>query len=407
MVASVNLALSLAHCHISRIFTHPFSFLIHISVFVISVFVSVTNVMLRAGIVGLPNVGKSTLFNALVANAKAQAANFPFCTIEPNVGVVAVPDERLAILAELSHSEQVIPTRIEFVDIAGLVKGASQGEGLGNQFLSHIRQVDAIVQVVRCFEDDDIIHVSGAIDPVRDIEVINLELALADLAQIERRMDRTRKQARTSKDAQFELTVLEKLSTVLNEGTSVRQVALSEEEAAVIQPLDLLTAKPLIYAANVAEDELATGNAWVEQVRAIADQEKAKVVVISAQVEAELVELPPEERAAYLAALGVEAGGLQALIRATYDLLGLRTYLTTGPKETRAWTIRAGMLAPQAAGVIHSDFEKGFIRAETVAYADLVKAGSMQAAREQGLVRSEGKEYVVQEGDVLLFRFNV
>ncbi|WP_448564950.1 redox-regulated ATPase YchF [Trichothermofontia sp.] len=363
--------------------------------------------MLRAGIVGLPNVGKSTLFNALVANAKAQAANFPFCTIEPNVGVVAVPDERLAILAELSHSEQVIPTRIEFVDIAGLVKGASQGEGLGNQFLSHIRQVDAIVQVVRCFEDDDIIHVSGAIDPVRDIEVINLELALADLAQIERRMDRTRKQARTSKDAQFELTVLEKLSTVLNEGTSVRQVALSEEEAAVIQPLDLLTAKPLIYAANVAEDELATGNAWVEQVRAIADQEKAKVVVISAQVEAELVELPPEERAAYLAALGVEAGGLQALIRATYDLLGLRTYLTTGPKETRAWTIRAGMLAPQAAGVIHSDFEKGFIRAETVAYADLVKAGSMQAAREQGLVRSEGKEYVVQEGDVLLFRFNV
>lgn len=363
--------------------------------------------MLRAGIVGLPNVGKSTLFNALVANAKAQAANFPFCTIEPNVGVVAVPDERLAVLANLSHSEQVVPTRIEFVDIAGLVKGASQGEGLGNQFLSHIRQVDAIVQVVRCFEDDDIIHVAGSIDPVRDIEVINLELALADLAQIERRMDRTRKQARTSKEAQFELTVLEKLSTALNEGTSVRQVALSEEEAAVIQPLDLLTAKPLIYAANVAEDELATGNAQVERVRAIADQEKAKVVVISAQVESELVELPPEERADYLAALGVEEGGLQSLIRATYDLLGLRTYLTTGPKETRAWTIRAGMVAPQAAGVIHSDFEKGFIRAETVAYADLVKAGSMQAAKEQGLVRSEGKEYVVQEGDVLLFRFNV
>ncbi len=363
--------------------------------------------MLRAGIVGLPNVGKSTLFNALVANAKAQAANFPFCTIEPNVGVVAVPDERLAVLANLSHSEQVVPTRIEFVDIAGLVKGASQGEGLGNQFLSHIRQVDAIVQVVRCFEDDDIIHVAGSIDPVRDIEVINLELALADLAQIERRMDRTCKQARTSKEAQFELTVLEKLSTALNEGTSVRQVALSEEEAAVIQPLDLLTAKPLIYAANVAEDELATGNAQVERVRAIADQEKAKVVVISAQVESELVELPPEERADYLAALGVEEGGLQSLIRATYDLLGLRTYLTTGPKETRAWTIRAGMVAPQAAGVIHSDFEKGFIRAETVAYADLVKAGSMQAAKEQGLVRSEGKEYVVQEGDVLLFRFNV
>lgn len=363
--------------------------------------------MLRAGIVGLPNVGKSTLFNALVANAKAQAANFPFCTIEPNVGVVAVPDERLAVLAELSHSEQIVPTRIEFVDIAGLVKGASQGEGLGNQFLAHIRQVDAIVQVVRCFEDDDIIHVSGSVDPVRDIEVVNLELALADLAQIERRMERTRKQARTSKEAQFELTVLEKLSAALNAGTSVRQVPLSEEETVVIRPLDLLTAKPLIYAANVAEDELATGNVLVEQVRAIADQEKAKVVVISAQVEAELVELPPEERADYLAALGVKEGGLQSLIRATYDLLGLRTYLTTGPKETRAWTIRAGMLAPQAAGVIHSDFEKGFIRAETIAYADLVKAGSMQAAREQGLVRSEGKEYVVQEGDVLLFRFNI
>ncbi len=363
--------------------------------------------MLRAGIVGLPNVGKSTLFNALVANAKAQAANFPFCTIEPNVGVVAVPDERLAVLAALSHSEQTIPTRIEFVDIAGLVKGASQGEGLGNQFLSHIRQVDAIVQVVRCFENDDIIHVSGSIDPVRDIEVINLELALADLAQIERRMERTRKQARTSKEAQFELTVLDKLSATLNEGTSVRQLPLTEEEASVIQPLDLLTAKPLIYAANVAEDELATGNAQVERVRAIANQERAKVVVISAQVESELVELPPAEQADYLAALGVAEGGLQSLIRATYDLLGLRTYLTTGPKETRAWTIRAGMLAPQAAGVIHSDFEKGFIRAETVAYADLVKAGSMQAAKEQGLVRSEGKDYVVQEGDVLLFRFNV
>jgi len=363
--------------------------------------------MLRAGIVGLPNVGKSTLFNALVANAKAQAANFPFCTIEPNVGVVAVPDERLAVLAELSHSEQIVPTRIEFVDIAGLVKGASQGEGLGNQFLSHIRQVDAIVQVVRCFENDDIIHVSGSIDPVRDIEVINLELALADLAQIERRMERTRKQARTSKEAQFELTVLDKLSATLNEGTSVRQISLTDEETEVIQPLDLLTAKPLIYAANVAEDELATGNAQVERVRAIAAQERAQVVVVSAQVESELVELPPAERADYLAALGVEEGGLQSLIRATYDLLGLRTYLTTGPKETRAWTIRAGMVAPQAAGVIHSDFEKGFIRAETVAYADLVKAGSMQAAKEQGLVRSEGKEYVVQEGDVLLFRFNV
>ncbi len=363
--------------------------------------------MLRAGIVGLPNVGKSTLFNALVANAKADAANFPFCTIEPNVGVVAVPDERLDVLAKLSSSAQTVPTRMEFVDIAGLVKGASKGEGLGNQFLSHIREVDAIVHVVRCFDDDDIIHVAGSVDPLRDIEVINLELCLADLARVERRCDRTRKQARANKDAQAELVVLEKVQTALNEGQSIRLLNLSEEESEIIKPLGLLTAKPVIYATNVSEDDLATGNHWVEQVQKLAITENAQVVIVSAQVESELVELPEAERADFLASLGVEEGGLKTLIRATYKLLGLRTFLTTGPKETRAWTIRAGMSAPQAAGVIHSDFERGFIRAETVAYNDLVTAGSMQAAKEKGLVRSEGKEYIVQEGDVMLFRFNV
>ncbi len=363
--------------------------------------------MLQAGIVGLPNVGKSTLFNAVVANAKAQAANFPFCTIEPNTGVVAVPDERLAVLAKISNSAEIIPARVEFVDIAGLVKGASKGEGLGNQFLANIREVDAIVHVVRCFENDDIIHVAGSVDPVRDIEVINLELALADLSQLEKRAERTRKQAKANKDAQAELALLEKLLAVLNEGKSARLVELTDEEEALVKPLGLLTRKPVIYAANVSEDDLATGNEWVEQVRAIAAAENAQVVVVSAQVESELIELSEEERADFLASLGVQEGGLKSLIRATYDLLGLRTYFTTGPKETRAWTIRAGMLAPQAAGVIHTDFERGFIRAETVAYDDLVATGSMAAAKEKGLVRSEGKEYVVQEGDVMLFRFNV
>jgi ribosome-binding ATPase len=363
--------------------------------------------MLRAGIVGLPNVGKSTLFNAVVANAKAQAANFPFCTIEPNVGIVAVPDERLSTLAKISESVDIVPARVELVDIAGLVKGASQGEGLGNQFLANIREVDAIVHVVRCFENDDIIHVSGSIDPVRDIEVINLELVLADLSQVEKRIDRTRKQARTSKEAQVELTALEQIAAVLNQGKPARLVTLNEEEEILLKPLGLLTRKPVIYAANVSEDDLSTGNDWVEKVRAIALQEAAQVVVISAQVESELVELPPEDQADFLASLGVEEGGLKSLIRATYKLLGLRTYFTTGPKETRAWTIHEGMVAPQAAGVIHSDFERGFIRAETVAYQDLVTAGAMNAAKEKGWVRSEGKEYVVQEGDVMLFRFNV
>ncbi|MDE5104394.1 MAG: redox-regulated ATPase YchF, partial [Trichodesmium sp. St19_bin2] len=337
--------------------------------------------MLRAGIVGLPNVGKSTLFNALVANAKAEAANFPFCTIEPNVGVVAVPDDRLNVLTQISNSAQTVPTRIEFVDIAGLVKGASKGEGLGNQFLSNIREVDAIVQVVRCFDSEDIIHVSGSVDPVRDIEVINLELALSDLAQVERRIERTKKQARTSKEAQTELEVLEKLEAVLNEGNSVKIAGLNEDESLIIKPLNLLTSKPIIYAANVSEDDLANGNDWVEKVRNIAAIENAQVVVISAQVESELIELPEEEITDYLKSLGVEEGGLKSLIKATYELLGLRTYFTTGEKETKAWTIKTGTLAPQAAGVIHTDFERGFIRAETIAYKDLVTSGSMTTAK--------------------------
>lgn len=363
--------------------------------------------MLRAGIVGLPNVGKSTLFNALVANAKAEAANFPFCTIEPNVGVVSVPDERLEVLAKLFSSAKVVPTRIEFVDIAGLVKGASQGEGLGNQFLANIREVDAIVHVVRCFDDDDIIHVSGSVDPVRDIEVINLELALADLAQVEKRIERARKQARNSKEAQVEVEVLERIKIALDEGKSARTLEFSEAEAELIKPLGLLTLKPIIYAANVSENDLATGNEWVEAVRKVAAPENAEVVVVSAQVESELIELSETERQDFLASLDVEEGGLKSLIKATYKLLGLRTYLTAGPTETRAWTIQAGMKAPQAAGVIHTDFERGFIRAETISYADLVTSGSMNSAKEKGLVRSEGKEYVVQEGDVMLFRFNV
>ena len=363
--------------------------------------------MLRAGIVGLPNVGKSTLFNALVANAKAEAANFPFCTIEPNVGVVSVPDPRLEALAKISQSAKILPTRMEFVDIAGLVAGASKGEGLGNQFLANIREVDAIVHVVRCFDDDDIIHVSGSVDPARDVEIIDLELVLSDLAQAEKRLERSRKQARGNKDLLEEVGILERLVESLNEGIPARRLGLTPEEQELIKSLGLLTLKPIIYATNVTEDDLATGNDWVEQVKAIAAKDEAKVVVISAQVESELVELSEEERQDFLDSLGVTEGGLKSLIQATYELLGLRTYLTTGPQETRAWTILSGMKAPQAAGVIHTDFERGFIRAETVAYQDLITCGSMQAAKEKGLVRSEGKEYVVQEGDVMLFRFNV
>ena len=363
--------------------------------------------MLRAGNVGLPNVGKSTLFNAVVANSKAQAANFPFCTIEPNVGLVSVPDPRLDVLAGISNSEAILPARLEIVDIAGLVKGASKGEGLGNQFLANIREVDAIIHVVRCFENDDILHVLDSVDPVRDIEIINMELILADMAQVEKRIERARKDARTKKEAVIEVEALEKILPALQEGLPARSVALTEDQESVLKPLGLLSGKPIIYAANVSEDDLATGNERVEAVKAIAKQEGARVIVISAQVESELIELSEEDRQEFLESLGVKEGGLQSLIRETYDLLGLQTYFTTGPKETRAWTIQKGMTAPQAAGVIHSDFERGFIRAETVAYKDLVENGSMSAAKEKGLVRSEGKEYVVAEGDVMLFRFNV
>lgn len=363
--------------------------------------------MLRAGNVGLPNVGKSTLFNAVVANAQAQAANFPFCTIEPNVGIVSVPDPRLDKLAEISGSENIIPARLEVVDIAGLVKGASKGEGLGNQFLANIREVDAIIHVVRCFEDTDITHVEGSVDPIRDIGVINLELAFADLAQAEKRIERARKDAKTKKEAIYEVTALEKIMKALDEGQPVRSVELTDDEAESVKALGFLTQKPVIYAANVAETDLGTGNDFTKLVGKLAEEEGAEMVIISAQVEAELAELDEADRMEFLESLGATEGGLNRLIHATYHLLGLQTYFTTGPKETRAWTIKQGMKAPQAAGVIHSDFERGFIRAETVAYNDLVDAGSMGAAKEKGKVRSEGKEYVVQEGDVMLFRFNV
>jgi hypothetical protein len=365
--------------------------------------------MLRTGIVGLPNVGKSTLFNALVQTAQAEAANFPFCTIEPNTGVVSVPDERLDVLARIVLTKTIIPTRIEYVDIAGLVRGASQGEGLGNQFLSHIRQVDAIAHVVRCFEDSDIVHVEGSVDPERDVATINLELALADLAQVEKRLQKIGKQAKGPAREQYELeiAVLGRIEQVLNEGKPARIVTLTAEEAGTITHLDLLTMKPVIYVANVQEDELAAGNPYTRQVEAIAAAEGAQTVILCAQIEAELAALSPEERQDYLVSLGVSESGLERMIQATYRLLGLLTFFTAGEKEVRAWTIPVGTTAPGAAGTIHTDFERGFIRAETVGYRDLVAAGSHLAAREKGLVRSEGKEYVVRDGDVMHFRFNV
>ncbi len=365
---------------------------------------------MKLGIVGLPNVGKSTLFNS-ITKAGAESANYPFCTIEPNVGVVAVPDERLTLLTELYHSKSTVPAVIEFVDIAGLVKGASKGEGLGNQFLANIRECDAIVHVVRCFDDPNIIHVDGSVDPVRDIETISLELIFSDLEVIEKRISRTKKAAMNSKEAKKELEILEQIKAALEDGKPASSVELSnEEEQKFFDSLFLLTSKPVIFAANVAEDDLAddgASNPYVQQVREYAKETGSGVFVISARIEEEIADLDDDEKAEYLEPLGITESGLDKLIRASYDLLGLMSFLTAGEKETRAWTIRKGTKAPQAAGKIHSDFERGFIRAEVINYKDLLECGSLAAAREKGLVRSEGKDYVVQDGDTILFRFNV
>ena len=367
--------------------------------------------MLRAGIVGLPNVGKSTLFNAVTRTRNAQAANYPFCTIDPNVGTVTVPDARLSELQKIAKTNVVIPAAIEFVDIAGLVKGASTGEGLGNKFLTHIREVDAIVQVVRCFDDPDVLHVAGSVNPVRDIEVINTELMLADLETVRKRREKVAKDLkRGEKTAAAEDAVLAKIEASLDAAKPALTVALDAEERAIAKTFFLLSDKPTIFACNVKESDLATAdtNPYVKQVREYVETHLAcDAVVISAQIESDLADLEPDEATAFLESLGVEESGIGKLIRATYHLLGLRTYFTAGEKEVRAWTIHAGDTAPKAAGVIHSDFERGFIKAETVAYDDLVACGSVAKAREKGVYRMEGKDYVVADGDVLLFKFNV
>ncbi|MFW6206836.1 MAG: redox-regulated ATPase YchF [Gemmatimonadota bacterium] len=370
--------------------------------------------MLNVGIVGLPNVGKSSLFNALTA-AGAPSENYPFCTVEPNVGTVAVPDERLDRIHGVSESKERTPTFIHFVDIAGLVEGASEGEGLGNQFLGQIREVHAIAHVLRCFEDPDVAHVSGSVDPVRDREVVETELALADLATVERRLERIEKKARSGEqDARKELAVLQKTHAVLAEGDPVRSVELADHEARWIRGLHLLTSKPVLYVANVGEEDLPGGEEENEHVRALEEAveaegggEEAEIVTVCTKIESELAELEPEERKAFLEELGLERSGLERLINAAYRLLGLITFFTTGPKETRAWTVRSGATAPEAAGQIHTDFQRGFIRAETISFDELMEAGSMKAARERGLIRAEGRDYEVRDGDVILFRFNV